>query len=497
MANRLSLISSNSFRPADHETLFCKSLVVGNTVAAYTATLAILQAGGQVCWVQPGKLDITDYLNQEQPLTLTALRSRFSWRLGRSVSPWETAVILSRSQQRFWANWQAQPLLPKPSSKDAAADSERSQRVSKGVQLQQAIAPYLSSRQLMFIPQGEPVRVLYAETHGQRRVYQVVFRDRGTGQGFQVHAKLTLDATRDATLQQLLTDSPGNFPQTEFTLKAEHLASAQSGSARGTFFEDAIALTLAQSPSGRARSRPVSIPLRALIPQNTEGFLCVSQPGCEPALRPLFQQPLVRWTLGEAVGHVAARIVGVNHALQKLMTQPHWRWQLQQQLVQRGIPLFAFDDVGLEDPDFEAIQMGAIADVVRTMRQRDLRFRPETPVTRSVVASALIRLPQNRDPAATSDPAIQDVSPNHWAFTAIQQAIALDVMTTTPRDYFCPGKVLSKRELWEVLRPLYPPDVVLPPWPQDETPARRRHLSRGLYPILQSRLGLQNQAKTL
>ncbi|MEL6385451.1 MAG: hypothetical protein AAFQ89_23905, partial [Cyanobacteria bacterium J06626_18] len=107
MANRRSLIQSSSLQLNPRETLFCRSLVVGDTVAAYTATLAILQAGGQVCWVQPGKLDIGEYLNQgERSL---AQHTRFSWRLGRQVTPWETAGILSQSQQRFWTQWRSQP----------------------------------------------------------------------------------------------------------------------------------------------------------------------------------------------------------------------------------------------------------------------------------------------------------------------------------------------------------------------------------------------------
>jgi hypothetical protein len=37
--------------PRSGETLFCNTLVVGETLAAYTAVLAILRQGGTVCWV--------------------------------------------------------------------------------------------------------------------------------------------------------------------------------------------------------------------------------------------------------------------------------------------------------------------------------------------------------------------------------------------------------------------------------------------------------------
>lgn len=460
---------------------------MGDTLAAYTATLAILQAGGQVCWVQPGTLDIAGDLNQGNSSLFQ--QPRFSWRLGRQITPWEMAVVLSQSQQRFWAQWQPQPVLPSTATVKDEVASEVAQPDSKRVQLRQAIAPYLSSQQLILITQADPVRALYSEHQGQRRMYQVVFRNRQTKQGFQIQAKLTLDATRNATVQQLLAGAPGTFPETELTLTAEH-AMPTRRQARGVFFEDAIALIMAELPSGQGRLRPISIPLRALIPQQTEGFLCVSQPGCEAVLRSSFQHPKAQWTLGEVAGYVATKIIDTNDRLSDLVIQPAWCWQLQHQLVQRGVPLFAFDDVELGDPDFEAIQMGAIADVVRTMRIRDLSFRPEVPITRSVVASALMRLPgQEQAIGSPLSNTFQDVSRNHWAFNAIQRAIAIGVMTAAELpESFAPSKVLSKQALWDILRRLYPVGGGLPPFSLDNTPARRRHLSRGLYPILKARL---------
>lgn len=489
MAKSLSLTQPNSFQLSPNETLFCKSLVVGDTVAAYTATLAILQAGGQVCWVQPGKLELADYLNQGE--AALAQRTRFNWRLGRRATPWETAVVLSQSQQRFWDQWQPQAALPTASTTGAKDNSQHSQSSdSKRAQLRQAIAPYLSNQKLILITQADPIRVLYAEHHQQRRLYQVVFRDRRTQQRFQIQAKLTLDATRSGILQQQLTGTPRTFPTTALVLTTEHIQPKPS-QARGTFFEDAIALIIAEPLAGGGPLRPISIPLRALVPEQTEGFLCISQPGCETALQPLFQQPQAQWTLGEVAGHIAAKVVDAKDRLLDLLEQPTWRWQLQHQLIQHGIPLFAFDDVPLDDPDFEAIQMGAIADVVRTMRLRDLSFRPEVPVTRSVVASALSRLPgQDLDvPTLTTGPAFQDVSRNHWAASAIQRAIAIGVMTAEIPGSFAPSKVLSKRQLWEILSSFYPAGG-LPPFALEHAPARRRDLSRGLYPIFKARLKL-------
>jgi len=494
VASGLTVRKSGALRPAPRETVFCKTLVVGNSIAAYTATLAILQAGGQVCWAQAGAQDLVKTLNQQQ--RSQQAESRFSWRKGRRISPWEDATIMSQSQQAFWTHWKPQPALPPapPAAPEAAALSASSPaslpaRQSKENQLRQAINPYLQSQQLILIPRGLPVRVLYSQQRGQRRVHQVVFQDPTTRQQFQVHAKLILDATADGFLQQDLATASASSLVPEHQLTLDETVTAVQQDARGTFFPDTIAVVMASGLDGRAKPRPLSVPLRSLVLENTEGFLSVSLPGCEPSLRPVFQHPRAQWALGEAAGQIAARAAQAG-SLAALRSAPNWAWTLQQTLVRQGIPIFAFDDIALDDPDFEAIQMVAIADVVRTMRRRDLSFRPETPVTKAVLASALARLPkQPALPTANNTAPLSDVTPYHWADQAIQTAIATQTLPPETDTAFRPYKVLSKRQLLQVVQPLYPTDTVTLPFSPDDTPARRRHLSRSLYPILQFRLG--------
>ncbi len=489
MASGLSIATTGALQPAHRETVFCKTLVVGNTIAAYTATLAILQAGEQVCWASAGPLDIVAELSQAQ---ITAqMSSQFSWRVGKRVASWEKATVVSQSQQAFWDHWQT-PLNRSTTLDDALSDSREQPQdtpaVSKDTQLRQAIAPYLESQKLILIPSGLPIRVLYAETQGRKRVYQVVFYDQATQGRFQIHAKLTLDATRNAALQQYFQGIRGELATTETTLKAEHLQT-QPKVARGHFFEDAIALAMPPVTKGRGRLKPLSIPLRALIPVKTEGFMCVSFPGCEKVLRPIFRQVQVRWVLGEAAGHIAAKAAQAG-GVWRMMQHRQWPWHLQRYLVQQKIPIFAFDDIGLDDPDFEAIQMVAIANVVRTMHQRDLSFRPQTPVTKAVLASVLTRLPDSEQASPSREQAssFQDVSSNHWAVDAIAAAVAHHQLIADSPQTFAPSQVITKYQLWQVLQPLSPSNIKAPPFPLNDTPARRRHLSRALYPIVRSRL---------
>lgn len=489
MASGLTVYQSGTLRPAQGETVFCKTLVVGNTLAAYTATLAILQAGEQVCWAQSELTGLTALIRQQ-----LSGDSRFSWRLGRRVSLWETATVMSQSQQTFWDNWQTQrtsTIAIPPQKQPAMASATKPQqtpRPSRETQFRQAIAPYLENQQLMLVPQCVPIRVLYSQQRGHRRVHQIVFRHLKTRRRFQIHARLILDATFDAQLRKDLADKPGQLPTPELKLTLEQIAPNLRQNARGEFFADTIALVMADGFENRSKPLPLCVPLRSLLLENTEGLICVSLPNCDQTLLPTFQQSRAQWTLGEAAGLVAARAAQAG-GIANLRKGCHWQWHLQRALVQQGLPMFAFDDVSLEDPDFEAIQMVAIADVVRTMRRRDLGFRPETPITRAVLASALARLPAMPDgpPDQIHLHPVADVTPYHWAASAIQVALTEDLLGTTPQTTFRPSKVLSKRELWQVVRPLYK-DSSAPPFVADDAPARRRHLSRSLYPILVSRL---------
>jgi hypothetical protein len=329
------------------------------------------------------------------------------------------------------------------------------------------------------VTQAQPLRVLYSETRGQRRVFQVVFQQ-SQQQPFQVHAKLTLDATVTGQLQSLLPPLDTSAAITPATPPVEPVHTQ-----RRTFFKDAIALVMGQTTTRPHRPHPISIPLHALLLPQTDSLLSLSHAHHHAILALYLNTSKAQWALGESLGNVAAWAVKAG-GLPALQTQPHWQWHLQCRLVQRGIPLFAFDDVPLDDPDFEAIQMVAIANVVRTMCDRDLSFRPETPLTRAVLASALTRLPAlPTPPAPTAWPTWKDLSPSHWAYGAIQQAIALRLLPPPESDRVAPNQVLSQQELWHLIHPLHPD---LPPAIAPTAPTRRRHLSRLLYPVLVTRL---------
>lgn len=483
MSSSLAL-TQTAFRPSADETLFCDLVVVGDTLAAYSAAIAILQAGGRVCWVKAGGLTtgLADLDDRASPLQ--ALERRFP---RTAIAP--AQFCLSARQHQFWRqwrSWQQLSAVEPPGALDSPPPTAPLPELP--TEVSRAIAPYLSTHQLVLILQAQPLRVLHSATRQRRRVYQVVFRDRRTGQPFRIHAKLTLDATPRGTLGQSLT--AGAPVETVLKLTTDHLAPLKRGAARGACFDDTIGLAIALSPHPEARRlRPVTLPLRSLVPLHTEGYLCVSQPGTTPDLADMVQTPLVQWGLGEAAGFVAVQALQAQQPLDLLVQTQDWLRRVQGGLVQAGIPLFWFDDVGHHDLDFAAIQSLAVVDSMRTMRDRDLSFRPETPVTRAVVASALVRL--LKKPACTPSEPLSDVTPYHWAFSAIQTVVATGLMPVLGDRTFGPDRVLTQRELWETLRAVSPDAPLttdtLETAAPDESPARRRHLARWLYPFLRDR----------
>ncbi|NJN21003.1 MAG: hypothetical protein HC812_07185 [Leptolyngbya sp. RL_3_1] len=157
MAASLSLSSASAFWPAPNETLFYDTLVVGNTLAAYTATLAILQAGGQVCWVKAGAADVA--WASPNPLTQAGNRVPRRFQLPHPCR-W------SRSQHQFWQQERQQEAQQQRLSPVSAAQrlgDPPTPSVTKTQKLRQDLTPYLSNQQLILIAAAIPVQVLYSQ----------------------------------------------------------------------------------------------------------------------------------------------------------------------------------------------------------------------------------------------------------------------------------------------------------------------------------------------
>lgn len=490
--------------PHSGETITCAILVVGDSLAAYTATIAALQTGAQVCLVQPQAIGRGQWITPP-PEQVPAKTLENPW-LGRQQVPAEQ-FSLSRSQRHFRDLTLALPTAATTAIAPVATPNltlnstpENNQRNSLA-----AIAPFLQTRQLILIPFAKPVMVLHRDQRGHlRRIFQVVFRRTREQRWFKVHSQLTIDATRTGLLARLSQLQPMPLADLEPTTSgADHqnskpLSRFPLRQARSECFQDSIGIgymgkgTAAvtssrfQSADATQSLKPFTIALRSLLPQATEGMILAS-PSLSP--QPSNLPPAsVEWAVGEAAGHLAAFAIANQQSLQTIATNPHLIRALQQRLTQQGIPLFWFDDLSHQDPDFEAIQMLAVANILRTTSVRDLHFRPTGLVSRAVLATTLVKTLMPADsprPIQSSTPSFVDVPTTHWAYDYIETVVHLGWMTTLAPHRFIPSRPVTRHDFHTLLQPItpIPLDNLFAHIPNNDQPLKRRELARVLYPL--------------
>ncbi|MEO0826131.1 MAG: FAD-dependent oxidoreductase [Cyanobacteria bacterium J06642_9] len=486
-------------RPNHRETVFCHFLVVGESVAAYAATLSALQAGASVCLVQSSKIVAKPWVTQAN---LTADDNRLIKRpsFWKQITGEDFAISRRYKQLRDRHRSLAQRLQTQ--SKAIA----KPLTVALATALNEALLPYLNSGKLMLIPNAVPVMVLTAASHGKpQHLVQVIFRNTKTKARFTVHSKLTLDGTPAAglpKLAQLSSKTQCITPLNPFHLAQSSLLSRQ---ARGTLFAHSVGIAyvddlgLQRSPgqstgnalqnllkalfSSSEHPLPFTLPLGALITPQIEGLiLSPATLGITEGLTGLGQYQPIQWAWGEAAGHLAAIAIDQNIDLLDFGQDASAIHRLQRQLVRHGVPLYWFDDVSHNDPDFEAIQFMAIKCIVRTASDRDLHFRPENLVSRAVLATALVNF-WDGDHLNPKTATFADVTHHHWAYTAVETACVNGWMQgNTPKE-FLPSRVLNRHQCYQILQRIAPTavDLVFAQTPVDSESLSRRDLARVMY----------------
>ncbi|NEQ31094.1 MAG: FAD-dependent oxidoreductase [Leptolyngbya sp. SIO4C5] len=124
------------------------------------------------------------------------------------------------------------------------------------------------------------------------------------------------------------------------------------------------------SPQGKdVIALPFTLPLSALIPIATEGLILSSKSlGTSHITNAAYRMHPMEWAIGEASGFLATYAIWTGHSLRQIVTETHHIRKLQGFLTRNGMPIFWFDDVAHDDPDFEAIQVMAAAGIVRSLR---------------------------------------------------------------------------------------------------------------------------------
>jgi len=207
-------------------------------------------------------------------------------------------------------------------------------------------------------------------------------------------------------------------------------------------------------PEGRA-SLPFTIPLGALIPIRTEGLLLSAKSiGTTHITNAAYRMHPVEWAIGEAGGLLATfcRREGVEPrqvwARQRLLRA------FQSELLRRGIPLVWLDDLGHDDPDFEAIQMLVLSGIVAVPDPARLHVLPEGGVGRAEAEAALARLLERTPPEPpAAPPAGAPISRRELARLVEPQA-GEDPLSLW-RGMAPDGQPLRRRELCRVLHRLW------------------------------------------
>lgn len=242
------------------------------------------------------------------------------------------------------------------------------------------------------------------------------------------------------------------------------------------------------SPKGKeVVALPFTLPLGALVPFNTDGLvLSAKSIGTTHITNAAYRMHPVEWAIGEASGFLAVFAVWTGLAPRTLATDPAHIRKIQGFLTRNGIPIFWFDDVAHDDPDFEAIQVLAAANIVRSENAKTLHFRPHGSVSRAVVATALVNL-LGLEKKTPPRPTFSDVPPGgHWAYETIETLHSHGLIAGVGGHRFAPDQPMTREQLGFLIQRTVPTVVerAFARTPRDKRWLQRRELSRVFYEVL-------------
>ncbi len=235
---------------------------------------------------------------------------------------------------------------------------------------------------------------------------------------------------------------------------------------------------------------PFSLPLGALVPINTDGLILSAKSiGTTHITNAAYRMHPMEWAIGEASGYLAVLCVQSNLAPRQIVASEAETRRLQGLLTRNGVPIFWFDDIAHDDPDFEAIQVMAAAGIVRSESTASLSFNPGYDVNRAVVATALFNV-LGLQPVNALRPRFWDVPLTHWAFQTIETLAARAIISGVGRGRFAPDRPITREQLSFMVQNAIPGvgDRPFKNTLRDRQLLSRRELSRILYEVLKLRL---------
>lgn len=116
-------------------------------------------------------------------------------------------------------------------------------------------------------------------------------------------------------------------------------------------------------PGAAQRTRHFQIPLGALIPEDSNNYLpACKNIGTTHVTNGSYRLHPIEWSIGEAQGALAIVCLKAEIKPSQVRSNKEYLRQLQELLIDRGVPLFWFNDIPTDHPNFSAIQKAAVFD---------------------------------------------------------------------------------------------------------------------------------------
>ncbi|RQH21079.1 FAD-dependent oxidoreductase [Okeania hirsuta] len=239
---------------------------------------------------------------------------------------------------------------------------------------------------------------------------------------------------------------------------------------------------------------PFTIALKAMVPFDTDNLILSAKSiGTTHLTNSVYRMHAVEWAIGEAGGHLAAFALNEGVDVRTIATNKRLIYKFQGLLTRNQIPLFWYNDIAHDDPDFEAIQILAVAGIVRTENYNHLYFLPEGTVNRAVVSVAVVNV-MGFEMLNPEFPTFLDVPKEHFAYRAIETMAAKGIVSGVGNGYFAPNLQCTREQLAFIVGKSGDFDVFqlfgTSGTPLDAQPLKRRELSRILYMVLRSQYGI-------
>ncbi len=298
------------------------------------------------------------------------------------------------------------------------------------------------------------------------------------------------------------------------TIRHEDVAEAffPTTTARATCFDDSVGIgdyhyidlhgNDAQghvAPTGtEILAKPFSLPLGALVPRYTDGLILSSKSiGTTHLTNAIYRMHPIEWAIGEASGFLAMFTIWTGLQPREIAQSLALVRKIQGFMTRNRIPIFWFDDVAHDDPDFEPIQVLATAGIVRSELNGSLHFRPEASVNRAVVCAALVNL-LGLTIIVPNRPTFTDVPKTHWAYGVVETLADKNIVSGVDPGLFAPDRPMIREHLsFLVARVLERTNLVVAydvfqrtGTPKDSAVVKRRDLSRIFYELLKAKLNI-------